>query len=182
MRWLLLLFVLSPVMAQDAGVDGLDPDKGLSEALRLRIYRQTERRKQEITRREAELAQKEARLKVLQADVEARYKALRMLQEKLTAVLKAEADAAPKSPKERAALEAEAGARVRRLAKVFGKMKAGEAAKVVEAMDEGLVVQVLSAVKPRQAAKILGAVEPKRAARLSERMGRRDRRKGKGIR
>jgi flagellar motility protein MotE (MotC chaperone) len=111
----------------------------------------------------------------LEQEVEAQYEALRLLQEDLSAKLKAKEAATPPPPKpdeldKQAARLKEREANVQQLARVFEKMKPPEAAKVVPQMEEDLAVEVLARLKERQAAKILGGIDPELAGRLSKKL------------
>ncbi|MBU0552946.1 hypothetical protein KKF91_03790 [Myxococcota bacterium] len=152
-------------------VDPLDPERPLDVEDRARIFKQAEQRKAELKRLEALIERRAARLKRTEQDLEARYKSLRLIQDELVA-LSAKGEEAPagEGAVDKAKEALERAQRVKKLSKVFDKMKPDEAAGVVSAMDEGLSVAVLAKVKPRQAAGILGALPPKLAARLSSEM------------
>lgn len=157
----------------DSTLDALDSDAPVDLADRLRIFKQARVREQEIKRLEASMARSRERLDGAKTDIEARYKALRLLQEELSALVDEDAavppDQAAAAEDRREQVTEE---KVKRLSKVFDKMKPAEAAKVIEQMDEMLVEKVLARLKARQAAKILGSVTPDLAARLSERMAK----------
>ena len=154
--------------------DVLDPSIPLDDATAMRVFEQAQHRREEIVRLEKALDRRHARLAKIQKDLESRYRALRMVQEELkTAAQKPPVEDQPPTENE-ARLDKkraeERRANVRRLAKVFNKMKPAEAGRVVPEMNERLVVAVLMQLKDRQAAKILGQIRPALAARISEKM------------
>jgi flagellar motility protein MotE (MotC chaperone) len=160
----------APVALED--VDSLDPQRPIGHGLHLRLFRQAQQRQRELERREKAVVRKIKRLETIQADVQTRFKSLRMLQEELVALASEDEEDRGDADAERRREEEERirKKRVRKLAAEFNKMKADEAAKVVEQMDEDLSVEILLMLKDRQAAKLLGKLDPKRAATLSEKM------------
>lgn len=161
---------MGPLALDD--VDGLDPERALGRGTHLRIFKQAQKRREEIQRLEKQLIRRTQRLNEVKLDVQGRFKALRMLQEELVAL--ADEDEADRggadAERRRAEEEVVRKKRVRKLAAEFNKMKADEAAKVIEEMDEDLSIDILLLLKDRQAAKILGKLEPKLAAKLSEKI------------
>lgn len=154
-------------------VDDLDEDRPLEVGAQLRIFRQARRRKAEIERMDAMLARRARRIEAIQAEIESRYKTLRLLQEEVAVATAAES-AIPReeiAAREEAA-EAERGNKVRKLSKVVDKMKPADAAKMLSVMNEPLVVDVMLLVKSKQAARILGEMDPEQAARIGEQMAR----------
>ncbi len=153
-------------------VDALDPERPLGRGTHLRIFKQAQKRRREILRLEKQIARRTQRLNAVKLDVQARFKALRMLQEELVALAneddedRGDADAEKRRQEE----QAQRKKRVRKLAAEFNKMKAEEASKVMEQMDQDLSIDILLLLKDRQAAKILGKLDPKLAAKLSEKM------------
>ncbi len=65
--------------------------------------------------------------------------------------------------------------RIKQLAKVYGAMRAEEAARILETLDDDLLVNILGAMgDDRQKAKILSAISREKAARISIKMGKTD--------
>ena len=63
--------------------------------------------------------------------------------------------------------------RIGQLAKVYGAMRAGEAAQVLETLDDDLVIKILTSINDdRQKAKIMSALSTAKAARMSRTMGK----------
>jgi flagellar motility protein MotE (MotC chaperone) len=61
--------------------------------------------------------------------------------------------------------------RLKQLAKVYGAMRAEEAARILETLDDGLCVNILAEMgDDRQKAKILTALTPDKAARVSKKI------------
>jgi hypothetical protein len=83
-----------------------------------------------------------------------------------------QSDTAPaEPPKAPAAVAGEAGAQVKRLARMYEGMRPKEAAAVMEKLDRSLAALVLTEIRERQAAKILGAMSPAAAADLTRMVG-----------
>ncbi len=62
--------------------------------------------------------------------------------------------------------------RVKKLARVYGAMKAPEAASILETLGDDLVIQIINNISDdRQRAKILAALSEGKAARMSRKMG-----------
>ena len=149
-------------------VDSLDEKVPLEVGVQLRIFRQARQRRGEIDRREGELDRKTARLKALIDDVEMRYKTLRMVQNELaTGLAEAQEPAGEEAQQTDDEAEKERSEKVARLAKVFDKMKAEDAAKMIPSMDLPLVVSVIERIKPKQSAKILSKIDPQKAAEIT---------------
>jgi flagellar motility protein MotE (MotC chaperone) len=149
-------------------VDSLDEKVPLEVGIQLRIFRQARQRRSEIDRMEGELERRSARLKSLIDEVELRYKTLRMVQDELSAGL-AEAQEPAGEEAEQTDIDAkkERLEKVGRLAKVFDKMKAEDAAKMIPSMELPLVVSVIERIKPKQSAKILSKIDPQKAAEIT---------------
>ncbi len=164
-----------PPVVEDQGVDAFDPTSPPDAETLVRIAGQVNRQREDLRRRELDLKRREVRLQGLEQEVEAQYEALRLLQEELSAKVKAMQSTAPPPPtpedlKKQAARVEEKEANVQQLARVFEKMKPAEASKVVPQMEEDLAVEVLARLKERQAAKILGGIEPELAGRLTKKL------------
>jgi len=64
------------------------------------------------------------------------------------------------------------GMKIKNLAKIYGGMRAPEAAKIIGTFDDRLAAQLISGIgDARQKAKIMGALSPEKAASLSKLMG-----------
>jgi flagellar motility protein MotE (MotC chaperone) len=62
--------------------------------------------------------------------------------------------------------------RIKKLAKVYGAMKANEAARIMETLDDALCIDIFKYLnEDRQKAKILAAMSGEKASRLSKKMG-----------
>ncbi|MBD3345462.1 MAG: hypothetical protein GF401_10410 [Chitinivibrionales bacterium] len=63
--------------------------------------------------------------------------------------------------------------RIRQLAKVYGSMRATEAARILETLDDDLLIKILNSINDdRQKAKIVAAISQKKASRISKKMGK----------
>jgi flagellar motility protein MotE (MotC chaperone) len=62
--------------------------------------------------------------------------------------------------------------RIRQLAKVYGAMRAAEAAQILETLDDDLVIKILTGISDdRQKGKIVAQLSKTKAARISRKMG-----------
>ena len=150
-------------------VDALDEKVPLELGVQLRIFRQARQRRSEIERMEGELDRRSARLKKLIDDVQVRYKTLRMIQDELvvTAFENQESQRKEQPEEDDAQAQKKKDEKVAKLAKVFDKMKAEDAAKMIPSMELELVVAVIERVKPKQSAKILSKIDPEKAAKIT---------------
>lgn len=152
-------------------VDILDDKVPLEVGVQLRIFKQARGRKLEIDRLEGVLERRRMRLKQMLEEVEERYQAMRVLQDELSAQLKASKSVDPVAKRSSDLKKAkERREQVARLSKVFNKMKADEASKMIPVMGEDLVIEVMAKLKPKQAASILGKLDAELAAKLTTRM------------
>lgn len=63
--------------------------------------------------------------------------------------------------------------RIKQLAKVYGAMRANEAAQILETLDDNLLIKIINAISDdRQKAKIMAGLSKSKAARISKKMGR----------
>ncbi len=67
---------------------------------------------------------------------------------------------------------AERGVQLKRLTRMYERMRPKEAASVLEKLERPLAVSVLSEMKEREAAKILGVMNPATAAEMTQLIGR----------
>lgn len=63
--------------------------------------------------------------------------------------------------------------RIKQLAKVYGAMRANEAAQILETLDDRLLIKIIKAIgDDRQKAKIMASLSKSKASRISKRMGK----------
>jgi len=63
--------------------------------------------------------------------------------------------------------------RIKQLAKVYGAMRANEAAQILETLDDNLLIKIINAISDdRQKAKIMAGLSKSKAARISKKMGK----------
>jgi len=63
--------------------------------------------------------------------------------------------------------------RIKQLAKVYGAMRANEAAQILETLDDNLLIKIINAISDdRQKAKIMAGLSKSKAARISRKMGK----------
>jgi flagellar motility protein MotE (MotC chaperone) len=118
-----------------------------------------ENERTDVNARKEELQQEEARLNILKQEVESKTEGLaseRVKIEKLVGT----SDSLDKK-------------RIQQLAKVYGAMRATEAARILETLDDKLLVKILGAINDdRQKAKIMSALSQEKAAKISELIGK----------
>ena len=118
-----------------------------------------ENERTDVEARKQELQQQEARLDLVKQEVETK-----------TADLSAERAKIEKLVASSDSLDTK---RIQQLAKVYGAMRATEAARIMETLDDHLLVKILSAINDdRQKAKIMSALSQEKAARISEILGK----------
>ncbi|MFP5212807.1 MAG: MotE family protein [Acidobacteriota bacterium] len=113
-----------------------------------------QQREAEIKRKEDQLKEKEDRLNKMEKEVEQKLKDLIGIQKEIQAY--------------RTEKEESQSARVRSLAKIYGTMKAKEAAKLLDNLDDKLVMNIIAIMNSDEAAGILSAMDVKKAAKISE--------------
>lgn len=119
-----------------------------------------------LKQKSAQVEAKGRRLDDLQRQIAVQREELLKLQRKLDEKLT-----------ERELAEAKARAqRLRKLVKIFEKMKSASAARTAQGMNRDLVVELIMQMKPKKAAGIMNLLPGRTAARLSEEIS--DRKKG----
>jgi flagellar motility protein MotE (MotC chaperone) len=137
------------------------------------LFEAVRRRDAELAEREAELARREAALKVAATDLDAKIRHLEALTGKVTGVAPAPAGATP-SGGAGAPVTPPANASMAELGKIYGAMKAEEAAPLFDRLDGEIVYQIFRQMKQRQISAVLPLMDPEKAVALTERLsGRR---------
>lgn len=108
----------------------------------------------ELKRKEELLKQREEYLSKMKEEVEGKLKELIDLQKEIQAYRTEKKDSQ--------------NAQIRSLSKIYGSMKAKEAAKLLENLDDQLVVNIISTMNATDAANILANMDIKKAAKISE--------------
>lgn len=63
--------------------------------------------------------------------------------------------------------------RIKQLAKIYGSMRANEAAQILQTLDDNLLIQIINAIgDERQRAKIVAALPKEKAAKITRQMGK----------
>lgn len=63
--------------------------------------------------------------------------------------------------------------RIKQLAKIYGSMRANEAAQILETLDDNLLIKIINAIgDERQRAKIVANLSKSKASRISKKMGK----------
>jgi len=111
-----------------------------------------------LARRERDLAERERSIVALESRVEARLDELRDIQ----AIIEARIED----------WEGQDGARIRRLARVYGEMPPERAAPLLESLALDLATSIVSSMKAKDSAKVLAVMNPEQALHLSRRAAR----------
>jgi flagellar motility protein MotE (MotC chaperone) len=112
------------------------------------------RRQSELDAREREIVAREAHLKIYEQDVTAKIASLEEIEKRLQVRAKAAS----------AAIDAAAES----LAKVYGAMKAGDAAPILERLDEPTVLTIFGRMKEKQIGEILPLMSKEKAITLTQ--------------
>jgi flagellar motility protein MotE (MotC chaperone) len=96
----------------------------------------------------------EERLKILNADMQAKLDQLKKLKQEIEAFTKG--------------LDAKKKEQLVRVVKMYESMPAEEAAKAMARLDDDTAIQILTTIKSRNAGQILGLMDPGRVASLSK--------------
>jgi flagellar motility protein MotE (MotC chaperone) len=96
----------------------------------------------------------EERLKILNADMQAKLDQLKKLKQEIEAFAKG--------------LDAKKKEQLVRVVKMYESMPAEEAAKAMARLDDDTAIQILTTIKSRNAGQILGLMDPGRVASLSK--------------
>jgi flagellar motility protein MotE (MotC chaperone) len=116
-----------------------------------------EQQKADLAKERQQLADQQQRMAMVQAELEKTRTDITAEREKLEKLVSKSGDLDKK--------------RLKQLAKVYGAMRAEEAARILETLDDGLCVNILAEMgDDRQKAKILTALSPDKAARVSKKI------------
>jgi len=113
-----------------------------------------QQKENDLRKKEELLNEKEERLARIEKEVEQKTKELLIIQKEIQSFRNEKQDSQNN--------------KVRSLAKIYGTMKAKEAAKLMENLDDKLVMGIISIMTPDEAAAILSLMEIKKAAKISE--------------
>jgi flagellar motility protein MotE (MotC chaperone) len=137
------------------------------------LFEAVRRRDAELAEREAELARRETALKVAATDLDGKIRHLEALTGKVTGVAPEPAGAPPQAGAAAPAAPP-ANASMAELGKIYGAMKAEEAAPLFDRLDSEIVYQIFRQMKQRQISSVLPLMDPEKAVALTERLsGRR---------
>jgi flagellar motility protein MotE (MotC chaperone) len=120
-------------------------------------FQAVEQQKADIVKEKQELTEQQQRVTMVQQELEKTRADLTAEREKLEKLVSKSDDLDKK--------------RIKQLAKVYGAMRAEEAARILETLDDELCMNILSEMgDDRQKAKILTALSPDKAARVSKKI------------
>ena len=136
----------------------LNSKKDSLAATQSQTFLAVEQQKADIVKERQELTEQQQRVTMVEQEIEKSRADLEAEREKLEKVVSTSDDLDKK--------------RIKQLAKVYGAMRAEEAARILETLDDDLCMNILSEMgDDRQKAKILTALSPDKAARVSKKIG-----------
>jgi flagellar motility protein MotE (MotC chaperone) len=135
----------------------LDAKRDSIAASQSQTFMAVEQQKADLAKEKQELIDQQQRVTMVQQELEKTRAGLAAEREKLEKLVSKSDDLDRK--------------RIKQLAKVYGAMRAEEAARILETLDDGLCVNILAEMgDDRQKAKILTALSPDKAARVSKKI------------
>lgn len=122
-------------------------------------YLANEKERQEIEIKLAELEKQKERINILTQELKRTREELALEREKFEKLVAANDELENK--------------RIRQLAKVYGAMRANEAARILETLNDDLLIKIISAIgDDRQKAKIMASLSQQKASIISRKMGK----------
>jgi flagellar motility protein MotE (MotC chaperone) len=135
----------------------LDARKDSLAASQSQTFMANELQKADLAKERQQLVEQQQRVAMVEQELEKTRTDLTAEREKLEKIVSKSDDLDKK--------------RLKQLAKVYGAMRAEEAARILETLDDGLCVNILAEMgDDRQKAKILTALTPDKAARVSKKI------------
>jgi flagellar motility protein MotE (MotC chaperone) len=135
----------------------LDAKRDSLAASQSQTFMAVEQQKADLSKEKQQLVEQQQRITMVQQELEKTRAGLAVEREKLEKLVSQSDDLDKK--------------RIKQLAKVYGAMRAEEAARILETLDDGLCVDILASISDdRQKAKILTALSPDKAARVSKKI------------
>jgi flagellar motility protein MotE (MotC chaperone) len=135
----------------------LDAKKDSLAATQSQTFQANELQKADIVKEKQQLTEQQERVTMVEQELEKTRTDLTAEREKLEKLVSSSTDLDRK--------------RMKQLAKVYGAMRAEEAARILETLDDDLCMNILSEMgDDRQKAKILTALSPDKAARVSRKI------------
>jgi flagellar motility protein MotE (MotC chaperone) len=135
----------------------LDAKRDSLAASQSQTFMAVEQQKADLSKEKQQLVEQQQRVTMVQQELEKTRAEMAAEREKLEKLVSQSDDLDKK--------------RIKQLAKVYGAMRAEEAARILETLDDGLCVDILASISDdRQKAKILTALSPDKAARVSKKI------------
>jgi flagellar motility protein MotE (MotC chaperone) len=135
----------------------LDAKKDSLAAAQSQTFQAVEQQKADLDKEKQQLSEQQQRVTLVEQEMEKTRQGLAEERERLEKLVSKSGDLDNK--------------RLKQLAKVYGAMRAEEAARILETLDDGLCVNILAEMgDDRQKAKILTALSPEKAARVSKKI------------
>jgi flagellar motility protein MotE (MotC chaperone) len=135
----------------------LDAKKDSLAASQSQTFQAVEQQKADIVKEKQQLTEQQQRVTMVQQELEKTRSDIVSEREKLEKLVSQSDDLDRK--------------RIKQLAKVYGAMRAEEAARILETLDDELCMNILASMSDdRQKAKILTALSPDKAARVSKKI------------
>ena len=128
-------------------------------AIHSQAFLASEKEKVEVEKEQERLAKQQERINILTQELEATRKEQATEREKFEKLVTQVDDLEMK--------------RVKDLAKIYGSMRANEAAQVLETLDDSMLIKIINAIgDDRQKAKIMAALSKSKAEKITKKMGK----------
>lgn len=137
------------------GIDWRDPgdeDPGYT-AIRMEIFEDLSKRRQELEEREQQLGVREALLKAATQELDRKYHELSQLRQQIEGLLETQSE--------------EEKARTESLVKIYEGMKPKDAARIFDTLDLDILVSVVSQMSERKLSPIMAGMNPERARTIT---------------
>lgn len=119
----------------------------------------SEKTKKELEEKQQRLAKQEERITILTQELDRTRAELSAEREKLEKLVTKSGEMEMK--------------RIKQLAKIYGSMRANEAAQILQTLDDNLLIQIINAIgDERQRAKIVASLPKEKAAKITRKMGK----------
>lgn len=123
------------------------------------LFRAAQREAEELDRKKEMLARQQERMNLLGQDLDRSRQELASEREKFEQLVSKQDDLEQK--------------RIKQLARVYGAMRANEAARILETLNDDLLIKIINAIgDDRQKAKIVASISQAKASSISKKMGK----------
>ncbi|MCB1531625.1 MAG: flagellar protein FlbB [Alphaproteobacteria bacterium] len=132
--------------------DPVDDDPAF-EAVRMEVFQDLAKRRQELESKEQELTTREALLRAAEQELDRKYQELSQLRQQIEGLLEEQSE--------------EEMARIKSLVKIYETMKPKDAARIFDTLDLDILTAVTAEMSERRLSPILAAMNPERARTIT---------------